>query len=809
MKKILFTLLMFIAVNAISQNIPTLYSYTVDTLCEGDYQKQFVSITLLDIDGDSTYIDVVTYNNAVLDVNGGYTVNNPPFVPGDTLRTITVIGDANWGLANGINLASVNFEIYGHPTNDPSGGANDFDINDIPVYGPLTSILTTGNVTFCTNDNPVDLSQYEVYSGGDFSWEGGLYNYNETSYFDPELALPVYDYNGGEYAISYDYTNSAGCSYSSEIWVSYIQSPVINVTPTPSSCGNADGSAVAILTGGQAPYDVYWSTGFAESASSASTIANVPAGNYYINVTDGTGCHAVAAAHVSDAEITVTPTINPSYCSTQNGSVDLVINSTMGTVNQIFWSNGNTTANLSAQPGDYTVLIKTDAGCKYVNSFNIPNEQLALSIYDVWGNSNCLTTPNGAIDITTIGGQSPVTWSWTKNGSPFSTLEDLNAISGGIYVCTATDANSCVATLTQTVQNYNNVYLWADNITPTSCGANNGAIDIYIDTWGEIPASYSWNTGATTEDLTGVGAGTYTLTYTDQSGCENYLTVNIPYVLPYQPEICMLTVDTTYTYNLVVWEKLAGNTPDGFNVYRETETFGTFEQVHSQPFATESFFIDNSASPIDRSWRYYITSYDNCGNESYPSFIHKTIHIVSSSAGGGSYNVSWDKYEGLNYTSVDLYRHSNSNGWQFVNNFSTTQLSTVDTPTDTAGLDYIVSFNLASACTSSKAQDYNSSRSNTTSSVWSPGEDVLTIKDLDLGTIMVYPNPTSGSVTVFIENPEMFERIELKNVNGQLLSSNMILGAYSTVSLEDFTDGMYFISLVSNDQVIVRKIIKK
>jgi hypothetical protein len=167
MKKLFTLIAVVLGTSAMAQNLPTLHSYTVDTLCDGAWDTYFISITLEDLDGDSTYIDVVTPNNAVMDSQGPFTVINPPYT-GSTLRTIEVYGTASAGLPSGVNLADVNFEFYGHPINDPQGGASDVDITDIPVYGVVSATWNPSNLTFCSNENPVDLTQWVVEPGGEF-----------------------------------------------------------------------------------------------------------------------------------------------------------------------------------------------------------------------------------------------------------------------------------------------------------------------------------------------------------------------------------------------------------------------------------------------------------------------------------------------------------------------------------------------------------------------------------------------------------------------------------------------------------------
>ncbi len=69
-------------------------------------------------------------------------------------------------------------------------------------------------------------------------------------------------------------------------------------------------------------------------------------------------------------------------------------------------------------------------------------------------------------------------------------------------------------------------------VTPVSCsGGSNGAIQV---TAANVTgtASYLWSNGATTEDLSGLPSGTYTVTVTYTAGCTGILTVTVP-----QPEV--------------------------------------------------------------------------------------------------------------------------------------------------------------------------------------------------------------------------------------------------------------------------------
>ena len=62
-------------------------------------------------------------------------------------------------------------------------------------------------------------------------------------------------------------------------------------------------------------------------------------------------------------------------------------------------------------------------------------------------------------------------------------------------------------------------------VTKPSCpNYNNGAIDLN-PAGGIGPFTYTWSNGATTEDISGITAGTYTVTVTDGNGCQSRFTI--------------------------------------------------------------------------------------------------------------------------------------------------------------------------------------------------------------------------------------------------------------------------------------------
>lgn len=777
-----------------SQNLPTVVSYEVDTICELDYGYGVYNLIIEDINNDSTYIYIsgtdplIAWTNVVVPAT---------YDSGSSLRTFQ-IEISTTSLPPGVTLGYLNIEIY--------GGGSDVGYTAETLNGiglRQAPIVTTdfSSAVFCSNGNPVDPSPYVNPDGGIIEYTDGTM----LEMFDPEF----YYSDPGD-GIIYYYTDAYGCQNSNMEYITVSAAPSVFVGANSSSCGNADGSAVATITGDVPDFDVYWTTGFSENVTGTSIVNNLSSGTYYVNVEDVNGCKAVGIAQISDGDLDVTETINQESCDHQtfDGSILLDVLSTNGTVDYIFWSNGQTTEDLTNIPaGEYTVHIHTDMNCSGMYTYNVPSSApLGINV-DALIPADCFATDgigNSGIQITSWGGSGSYLWDWS-NGA---TTEDIANIPAGVYTCTITDqVYGCSWSWTKAVEDINAPYIYFDNVTQANCNVSNGSVDVSI--WSPTTViSKVWNNGYLTEDLSNVPAGIYQLTVTDINGCSSTNQIKIPNAKPYQPSLCLLTVDPSLIYNQIVWEKDITQDVAGFNVYRETSTFGVFEQVATRPYGLESLYQDNIASPVDRSWRYSITTYDDCGNESFPSFIHKTIHVVSNTADGTNFDLTWDDYEGIAYSTVDLYRFDATNGWMNIANLAYGDNLHTDTPPVIAGLDYMVSFNLSTPCTSTKAQDHNNSRSNKTASIFNPGGSTAQIIDEELGYISIYPNPVSDFVTLHVDKPELFQSYEITNLNGEIISSGMIYTNNTTLTTENLAAGVYLVRLISLDKIIVEKLVK-
>lgn len=129
----------------------------------------------------------------------------------------------------------------------------------------------------------------------------------------------------------------------------------------------------------------------------------------------------------------------------------------------------------------------------------------------------CYGDKDGSISLTVRNGQSPYTYSWTKNGETIGATASLNSLEAGTYSYKVTDASgkemgSGDVTLTAPEE----IRITGD-ITPVEQGKD-GAIEVTVR-GGKGAYIYNWNTGSDSKDISGLDAGSYTLTVTDEAGC--------------------------------------------------------------------------------------------------------------------------------------------------------------------------------------------------------------------------------------------------------------------------------------------------
>lgn len=185
------------------------------------------------------------------------------------------------------------------------------------------------------------------------------------------------------------------------------------------------------------------------------------------------------------------------------------------TAYQFAWSNGFDGEDLElVGAGTYTLTVTDTNGCVAFASATI-TEPLPLTVTLADSSQvSCNGGSDGELDISVTGGVPPYTFDWSDG----TTTEDNIGLTAGTYGVTVTDANGCENTQSFTINEPDALAATATLTDPTCAGAPDGEIDLEV-TDGTPPYTYLWNTNATTQDLTGLAAGTYTVQIRDANNC--------------------------------------------------------------------------------------------------------------------------------------------------------------------------------------------------------------------------------------------------------------------------------------------------
>jgi large repetitive protein len=289
-------------------------------------------------------------------------------------------------------------------------------------------------------------------------------------------------------------------------------------TGTQISCNGAfDGTATAIATGGTGAFSYEWSNG-----QSSATATGLGAGTYTVTVTDVNGCSEIATVTITEpAAITLTLTAAnfSGYGVSCNGASDGQISSTVtgGTEPYSFvWSNGRVTADITGlTAGTYTLTLSDANACTEVASVTLLEPDVLNSTVSFNNTVSCNGLSDGSVFVTATGGMGVYQYFWS-NGETTSIVTGLPA---GTYNVTVIDLNGCTSVNSNILMSEPDVLTVTGSAQQPSCQLPNGSIDITVN-GGTSPYNFIWSNGVTTEDLTGVDSGVYTVTITDNRGCE-------------------------------------------------------------------------------------------------------------------------------------------------------------------------------------------------------------------------------------------------------------------------------------------------
>lgn len=294
----------------------------------------------------------------------------------------------------------------------------------------------------------------------------------------------------------------------------------------PPSCSQSDGQILLTLNG-ITPYTISWSTG-----ASGLNLTGIGAGFYQAFIRDSIGCKDTVTVLLSDSvNYTVTSTVvNPVNCGGSNGSISLAITGGISPFTFNWLPGGQTTQTLiNASEGVYVVTIKDSINCSLVYSDTLSDPQPTQVNAGV-GGSVCL---GNSFNLSAQTGFISYSWSPSLDMLPASTVSNptVSPLAPTIYTLTAVDINNCKSTDTVFV-GVSTFDINAIASDVSICGGTDGSVAVTV-IGGVSPINYTWSGGQTTEDISGLDAGIYTLEVSDASGCVDSVTVDVDDPIPF------------------------------------------------------------------------------------------------------------------------------------------------------------------------------------------------------------------------------------------------------------------------------------
>tara|TARA_B100000900_G_scaffold53214_1_gene39436 strand:- start:21135 stop:24950 length:3816 start_codon:yes stop_codon:yes gene_type:complete len=600
---------------------------------------------------------------------------NPLLCFGDSNASINLIisggiSPYNEIWANGITPNNLGPGMYSYTITDSNGcTVNDSIIILEPIE--LTSTISSTDITNCIiDDGTIDLN----VSGGagqiSYTWSNGstnedLVNLSSGSYF-----VVISDSNNcilTDTAIIDNYMSLLNITLSSPL---YNGENLI-------CYGDNSGSISSTTTGGVGQLIYTWSNG-----QTATSISNLSAGTYSLNIIDGLGCSATESIILSEPdELSSTYTKSDVSCFNANDGSAIVnffggtTGSVPGDTNYILGWQGLTTIlfNPIAQfetsvvspngipAGTYPYSVTDLNGCTIYDTITIIEPD---SLFITYTTSNyagfeidCAGENSGEINIQVNGGTAP--FNHYLNGVTQNSYNITNLVAGN-YIDSIIDFYGCSTSVSITLYEPDTLN---SSLTSTQ-------LDCYGDCDGEIysninggvsPYNLQWNNGDTTDTITGICDGSYNLSITDQNGCNENATISL-----IEPDGINIVLDSLLDVNNyggsdgAIYMTLSGGTSPYNIVWTNNNTFLSYNEDITN-LSADLYFLEITD---DNSCIYYDTleitqppslfiTLDGSTNAICFDSCNGEINITAN-GGDSTYFYFWTGPNGFTSTSEDI-----------------------------------------------------------------------------------------------------------------------------------------------------------
>lgn len=431
----------------------------------------------------------------------------------------------------------------------------------------------TSNTLFVRGSTNLDFGLYvidspycylgtgKIFVSGETGTPPYSYKWSNIPFF--ESASSVSNLFSGTYAVTV--TDFYGCSSKKFGTIGIGQRlSLINVSSTPASCFDSNGTVTFTISGGSAPYSYNLSNGSSKILlSNQATFGNLTSGNYTITITDASLCSISQDIFLESSQAFSILELNVVKASCRQ--LGKILISMQGGFPPFSYSLTNSqglelrqtsilssTAYSGLKPDIYTLTI-TDSlkNCTYTEEVEITSEQNFILSLET--NDTVCGGRNGSIVATVTPAVTGLTYIYslsngTQSTPTSSTTYTFSNLYNGAYTVTVLDSENCSDTELTQVQGSAPYQL---SLSPTSAYNNQGGTITALV--GNVSTNFNlvWSSNVNGQSgiyVTGLTAGTYSVTISGANGCQQYVETEVPNIVNSSTTVSFVYSRGTSTY---------------------------------------------------------------------------------------------------------------------------------------------------------------------------------------------------------------------------------------------------------------------
>ena len=389
-------------------------------------------------------------------------------------------------------------------TYDWSNGLNSFNIGGL-CAGTYT--VTVHDAKACeliasvtiTQPNPISVVPVitDAKCNGESSGEinltitGGTPNYT-TNWSDAQTTNPAINLSAGSYDVTVIDVNS--CDTTLTVIVSQPSAIVLDLTIVDANCGQSNGSAEVLPSGGSGVFtDFIWSNGPTTALNDG-----IPAGAYGVTVTDNVGCEQKTTANVGNIggpTISLVTLKHPTCNGDCDGEITISATGGTGAISYL-WTNNDTTATTDTLcDGTYSVFATDENNCSDVESYVIDQPD-AISIAFITTNPNCNGSCDGTATAIVTGGNGSYSYAWSVAGN----TAKIEKLCDDVYTLTASDVKLCTGNSSLTITDPAILNTTVISKTDVNCNGECDGEILTTSVGGTTPYTFLWSNSQITEN---------------------------------------------------------------------------------------------------------------------------------------------------------------------------------------------------------------------------------------------------------------------------------------------------------------------